>query len=196
MHGVLVGAYSIAASVLVVSGVWKIARPAGITRAISTLGFAAPRFSGRMLGVVEASVGGFGLLGSGVIPSVLVAGAYGLFVVAVIILMRRGDVSSCGCFGEVESPPSAFHLAFNLNAMLVAFGHAAVGGWEGLGPFARETPASGVPFLAFIIIGSASSIAMLTMVPRVAALRRTLATEAGARHSISPEDDSDVRLSP
>jgi len=182
MSDVLVGAFGIVCGVLLVSGAFKVLQPGGVTGAVGSLGFEAPRWIGRLLGLAEIGLGTAGLALSGWVWSGLVGSAYLLFGAAVIALIRRGGAESCGCFGEITSPPSAIHVVFDLAAAAVALGHAAAGGWPGAAEFAGDLGGQAIPFFGLVVVGVICSVAILTLLPGVATAVRVAATEADARH--------------
>jgi len=56
----------------------------------------------------------------------LVAICYAGFVVVAVALWRRREVESCGCFGAVDSRPSALHVGVTA----VGFGLAVTAGLQ------------------------------------------------------------------
>lgn len=195
MSPLLVGAFAIACGVLLVSGASKVAQPGGVAGAIGSLGLNAPRWSGRLLGVVEIGLGTAGLTRSGWVWSALVATAYVGFGIVVIALIRRGGAESCGCFGEIASPPSGVHVAFDLVAAGVASGHAAVGGWTGALTFADGLGNRAIPFFGLVVVGVACSVGILTVLPGVVAQARSAAADADARHErLHHLDDGAVQI--
>jgi hypothetical protein len=103
------------------------------------------------------------------VPAGLVALSYLGFAAFVGLALRRGSpVSSCGCFGRADSPPTVSHAALNLAA-------AATAGWAALHAHAdvvtvlRRQPLAGVPLV--LLIGAGAYLAYLVM----GALPKTLA---------------------
>jgi hypothetical protein len=175
-----IGAFGIACGVLMVSGAFKLVQPGGVAGAVQTLGVRVPRWSGRLIGSAEITVGAAGLAVPGPFPAIAVGTAYLAFAAVVVVLMRRGE-ASCGCFGEIESPPSALHVAIDLGAAAAALGHAAATS-PSIFEFARSLGWQTVPFLGLIAIGVLCTVAILTVLPAVVAQTRAAAAEADARH--------------
>lgn len=180
MTEVLIGAFGIACGLLMVSGAFKIVQPAGAAGAVQTLGMRVPRWTGRLIGVAEIAAGLAGLVVSGPIPALAVGSAYLAFTLVVVVLMRRGE-TSCGCFGQIESPPSGLHVGIDLCAAGAAFGHAATGS-PSIFDFVQTLDWEGVPFLGLIVIGVLCAVAILTVLPGVVAQTRAAAAEADSRH--------------
>ncbi|MGZ4795811.1 MAG: hypothetical protein ACXV8T_07950, partial [Acidimicrobiia bacterium] len=90
----------------------------------------------------------------------------------VIARVRRLPIGTCGCFGKVDTPPSALHVAVNVGAA-VAASAIAIGHGAGLGPFLSAQPWSGVPFLGLVAVGVYATFSLLTVVPQLELLRRS-----------------------
>src|SRR5262249_26684526 len=57
----------------------------------------------------------------GVLTGALVAVAYGLFAGFIIVALRRGwALTSCGCFGRPDNPPTIAHAVLNIGAAACA----------------------------------------------------------------------------
>jgi uncharacterized membrane protein YphA (DoxX/SURF4 family) len=138
---VLTGVFQILASVIVVGGIAKIASPDGFASLLRTLGLPGPRWLSRTSGVAEVLLGCLALVVGGRISAVLVAAAYTVFTV-VVVLARRSGAASCGCFGAVASPPSNVHVVVNAASALLALAAAVVG------PLALTDSLSGQPLAA------------------------------------------------
>jgi hypothetical protein len=175
-----IGAFGVACGVLMVSGAFKLVQPGGVAGAVQTLGMRVPRWGGRLIGSFEIGVGAAGLAVGGPIPSLAVATAYLAFAVVGVVLMRRGEVS-CGCFGQIESPPSGLHVAIDLGAATAALGHAAAMS-PSIFEYSRTLGWEAIPFLGLIAVGVLCTVAILTVLPAVVAQTRAAAAEADARH--------------
>ena len=149
--------------------------------AVQTLGVRVPRWSGRLIGSAEIAVGAAGLSGPGPVAAIAVGGAYLLFAAVVVALMRRGE-TSCGCFGQIESPPSGLHVAIDLGASAAALGHAAAMS-PSVFEYSQTLGWEAVPFLGLIAVGVLCTVAILTVLPGVVAQTRAAAAEADARHA-------------
>jgi hypothetical protein len=117
------------------AGVLKIVRPAPTAGALSAAGLPSSALAVRGLGVLEVAIGVRGIVfGS---PADAVAGSviYGAFALFVIYAMtRRVPISSCGCLGSADTPPSLIHVAVDLTAVgvLVVGAVSPIGPWGGL----------------------------------------------------------------
>jgi hypothetical protein len=119
------GGYGAAAIVLAAGGAAKAVRPAGTARALRRLRVPASPAVVRTGGAAEMAVGGAALVAGGRWPAVLVLVSYAAFTAVVAVAARRGSpLSSCGCFGEVDAPPTNLHAV--LNAAFAALAAAAV----------------------------------------------------------------------
>jgi hypothetical protein len=101
----------------------------------------------------------------------LVAASYLGFAAFVLAALRRGvPLSSCGCFGVADTPPSGVHLALNLAATAVA-GVVALG-WAAAGGLAEITAMDGSLLLraTFVTLTAAATwfaYVALTLLPRL-----------------------------
>ena len=113
--------YLAAALLLGLAGVSKIARPGDTARALRVAGIPASRAWVRAGAVGELAVGVAALVVPGAATGALVAGCYAAFTVFVVLaLRRRWPLSSCGCFGKPDTPPTGSHAALNAGATLCA----------------------------------------------------------------------------
>ena len=147
MH-VLTGAFQILASVIVVGGIAKIASPDGFASLLRTLGLPGRRWLSRTSGVAEVLLGCLALVYGGAVSAALIAAAYAVFTV-VVVLARRSGASSCGCFGAVASPPSTVHVVVNATSALVALAAAFVGPLS-LADSLTDQPLAAVPYVITI----------------------------------------------
>lgn len=123
-------------------------KPGTTVLALRSIRLPAAGWLVRLLGAVEVMVGTAAITVGGVVPAVLVAGSYAGFAAFVGVAMVRGGVlSSCGCFGKPDTPPTRLHVVMNLSAAAVA-GAVAVEPFNGIGTLLPEQPLAGVPFLA------------------------------------------------
>ena len=111
-----------AALLLVVAGVTKLRSPHLAVRAARALSLPATPGSIRVLALVEVVVGVATILTASALARVALGLLYGAFLVFVIAaIARRAPISSCGCFGEHDAPPSLVHVAINACATAVGF---------------------------------------------------------------------------
>ena len=117
---VLAGPFAAAAAVLAVAGVAKVARPGPTAAALRAARLPAHRAVVVALGGAEAAIGVGGLTVGSRLFGALVAACYLGFAGFVAVLRRRGTDTSCGCFGQPDTPPTRLHLGLNLAAAAVA----------------------------------------------------------------------------
>jgi hypothetical protein len=109
------------ALLLLLSGVQKVLRPLLTHRVLRIAGLPSHPSAVRVLGVIELAVGmGTLLSGSWWWPAALGAlyAAFAAFVV--LALWRNAPLSSCGCFGAAETPPTPLHAGINAAIAAVA----------------------------------------------------------------------------
>jgi hypothetical protein len=135
MWPALVVPYAAAAVLLAVAGVPKVRDPGDLVRAVRSVGLPFGRSAVRAFAGVEVVVAVVAL----VAPSRLSAGALALmyagFTAFVVLALRRGGVlSSCGCFGRADTPPTRAHALVTAAAavvgLLVALDPPGAGAWS------------------------------------------------------------------
>lgn len=170
----LSGPFVAAALLLVLGGGAKARRPDTTVRALRSLRLPSSRALVRLLAVAEVVVGAGAVLTGARPMALLVAASYGAFSAFVLFAMARGGVvSSCGCFGTPDTPPTLSHLLITMAAAGVSVGFAddpapLLGG---LG----DQPLWGLPFLALTGCCLWFAYLALTALPNLAAAvsRRT-----------------------
>jgi hypothetical protein len=92
----------------------------------------------------------------------LVALAYGLFAVFVVVALKRGwALTSCGCFGRPDNPPTVAHAVLNAGAAAIAVWWAVAWpdgyGWSHLVRLFFHQPWHGGPlvFISAVVAGLA-----------------------------------------
>jgi hypothetical protein len=114
-----------AAALLVFAAVPKIRYPDDAVRALRSTGLPGSRLLVRVLSVLEAVVGGYALLAGDRLAAALVGLSYVGFTGFVLLARSRdGVVSSCGCFGTPDTPPTVAHVV--VTALLAGGAFAAV----------------------------------------------------------------------
>jgi hypothetical protein len=172
------GIYLMGCALLVAAGAIKAARPADTARAVAAaLGHPSTRpwvYAVRMVAAGEAVVGIVGLVAPGVIVAIIVSASFVAFTVFVLYARSTGGVlSTCGCFGSPDTPPTVLHAALDalvgVAALLVAIDWPGGGVTSVLGHQYHD----GIPLLA--ASATAAWLAFLVMSPlaRLQALRRT-----------------------
>ena len=161
------GWFFLSAALLLVSGGAKLRDPtptAGALRA-ATLPSARPLVF--LLAAGETIVGAGSLLLGGRIFGWLLAGLYmGFAVFVAVALRRRLPIASCGCFGKTDTPPSLLHLVLNLTAVGGGI-RAAITPSRPLVAALAGQPLLGIPYLAFLAVGTFLAYLVLSDLPRL-----------------------------
>ena len=114
------GLHVTASGLLALGGLLKVARPAPASRALRSLSLPTPAAAVRAVGVGEVAVAIAALTWGGAWAFGLQTLCYVGFVVVAVAFWRHGGLASCGCFGEVDSPPGPLHVAVTAAAALVS----------------------------------------------------------------------------
>ncbi len=107
----------------------------------------------------------------------LVAAAYTGFAAFILMALRRGwPLSSCGCFGRPDAPPTRAHAALNVGAAASAvwwaatWGAVPVGAGDRLGQLFGHEPWHGAPLGLLVVV--LSGLAYLIWADPLPAARR------------------------
>jgi hypothetical protein len=166
------GPFAIAATLLAAGGAAKALRPADTANALRTMRLPSSPLLVRVGGVVEAAVGAAALAVGDRTTAVLLALSYLAFAGFVVLALRRGaPISSCGCFGKADTPPSRVHVAINLGAVAAAVAVAVQPG-AGLPDVLGRQPLAGIPFVLLLACGVGLVFLALSSLPRTMALVR------------------------
>jgi hypothetical protein len=171
----LAGPFVAFALLLILAGVAKAARPLPTVRALQSVKLPASKTAVRTLGAGEAVLAVAALLTSGpagTISAALVAISYVAFAGFVFYARARGGtISSCGCFGKADSPPTAAHIVVNLAAAAVA---ASAAIWPGRSPVVElaHSPGAGVALTALILVTTGLAYLALAEWPKLAGILR------------------------
>jgi hypothetical protein len=155
-----------AAVLLILAAVPKIGYPDDTARALRTSGLPGNETLVRGLAVAELAIGAYALLIGDRVGAVLVAASYlGFSAFVLLARSRKGVVSSCGCFGKSDTPPTIAHVVVT---MLLAGGAAAaaiapVGSVFGL----ADEPAQAVALLLLTGVCVALAYLALAVLPTV-----------------------------
>lgn len=118
----------VASALLVIAGGPKVLDPTNTVGALRSVGLRVPSAAIRLLGAVEAALGVATLLVGARVLAVLVALSYAGFSVFVVAALRSGGaVSSCGCIGRTDTPPTRSHVAVTVALTVTSALAAAVG---------------------------------------------------------------------
>jgi hypothetical protein len=171
----LAGPFLVTVALLLAGGALKVVRPAFTARAMREMGLRVSPTVVRAGAMAELAVAAGALVGGGRPLAALVAASYAGFAAFVLAALRRGvPLSSCGCFGADDTPPTIVHLVLNVAAALVA-GAVAVGG-SGAAGLAEVANLDGsvllrVAFLASTAVSVWLAYVALAILPKVQATR-------------------------
>lgn len=152
---------------LLLAGVQKIIDPAPTAGALRLAGLPSRGFVVRGLGAFEFVVATLFFAVGGPWPAVAGAALYlGFAGFVALALARNLPVSSCGCFGKVDTPPSAVHVAVNLGAVAVLV-FAAIIPIQPMGGLVGQS--AGVVGPQVLLVGAVAYLlyGMLTALPLV-----------------------------
>lgn len=160
------------AILLAIGGASKLLRPANTSHALRGLGLPAANSGVRLLAGAELGVATGALTVGGRLAWLLVAGAYLGFAGFVVLARARGGaVSSCGCFGTPDTPPTLVHVLVTTAASAVAFATAGHPPGPVLDAVA-DMPLLGLPFLLVTGCCVWFAYAAVTVLPKTVALAR------------------------
>lgn len=165
----------LAAAVLVALAGWlKVQRPAETAQALRTQGLPSAPVLVRLLGVVELVVAGLALAGTTVGAITLTALYAGFTGFVLLALLRGRPLSSCGCFGSPDTPPSWWHVGVTSSSAVCAGAVAALGTSAGLPALATASWGAGLAAVAGTVLVLGLAYAVLAELPPVltAAARR------------------------
>lgn len=166
------GPFLVAALLLAGAGAAKALDPVTTVGALRKLGLGVPAAVVRAGGVAEVALATVAVVTGAPVAAALVACSYLAFTAFVAVArVRRLPIGSCGCFGRIDTPPSAIHLVVNTGAAVSAVAVALRDG-GGIGPVLADQPLAGIPFLLLAVIGAYAAFTALTVVPQLALLRR------------------------
>jgi hypothetical protein len=163
----LAGPVVVVAALLVLAGGLKVVRPVPTAGALQAVGLPSSLSLVRALGLCEVVVG----VAAGATltrPALaLLAAAYLAFAAFVAAALGANTpLQSCGCFGQVDTPPSAVHLGLNLTAAGTAF-VAALSGTPALRATFADQPWNAVPFVLLVAVCVYLCVLMATVLPLV-----------------------------
>ena len=167
----LTGPFLAGSALLVVAGVAKLRDPVPLVRALRSVGLRVPAPAVRVGAAAEVALGAAALLTGSRTAAALVALSYAAFSGFVLVALRRGGVvSSCGCFGRADVPPTRTHavLTAGLAAVAAAVAVRPIGP---LVPLLDGSPAAGAPLLLATAAVAAVAYAALAVLPLLAAER-------------------------
>jgi hypothetical protein len=159
----------VACLLLALGGGPKIVQPTYAVGALRSVGVRVPTVAVRVMGAVEAVLGIVTAVAGGRALAALVALSYLGFAGFVVAALRTGGaVSSCGCVGRADTPPTRTHVAVTVLLAAAAVA-AAVRGAPGLADLSWS--ARSVTTLAFAALSTWLAWLALAVLPRLSALR-------------------------
>lgn len=163
---ILAGPFAVAAALLAVGGALKVAQPADTAVALRMAGLAIGAGVVRALAVAEVVVAAGALATGNALLVGAVALSYAAFTGFVAVALARDlPLSSCGCLGGIDTPPTGVHVAVNAAAAAVS----ALAAARGLPPFhevVADQPLAGVPFLGLVAVSTWLAVVAMSEVPR------------------------------
>ena len=168
----LTGPVLAAAALLALAAPGKLLRPASTANALGQLGLPRATVLVRLLGIGELAVAAAVWFAPSRPVLALLAAAYAGFAVFVGVALRRGTaLSSCGCFGKADTPPTRVHLGVVSAAALLAL-VACVTGSASVVDVVSDGTAYGVPLLAAVGLTCWLAWVALAVLPQVVVAQR------------------------
>ena len=177
----VIGVHLAGCIVLLVAGVAKLVRPDELAVALARW-LRSPRAVAtsavRVLAATEIVLGCAGVARPGGAVAAFVALSYFAFTAYVWSLRRAGAaVSSCGCFGEPDTPATRAHVAVTA-VFAGASAVVAVRGRSGLAAVLDAQPGAGLPLLLAAAVVAMLAVVVLTRHAEVQAMRAMYADGA------------------
>jgi hypothetical protein len=161
----LAGPFAVACTTLALAGVRKLVDPASTRGALREMGLPWRGPVVFLIAAGEVFAGVAGIVVGTAWAAAAVAGWYLAFAVFVAVALRRATpLSSCGCIGRPDTPPTVAHLGYDIGAFLLAAAVAV----DPAGPISdvlADQPWGGVPFLLWVGIGVYVSYLVLAVLP-------------------------------
>jgi phosphatidylglycerophosphate synthase len=152
---------------ILIAGSQKIFDPSTTSGALRAARMPHSIFLVRLLGAVEVGIAALFIAEGGTIPALLGAFLYAGFAWFVINALARDlPISSCGCLGAAETPPTMVHVVLNLIATGVMVG-AAIIPIAPLGGLLGQEMKTVIPHLLFTGASVYLLYALLAVLPLV-----------------------------
>jgi hypothetical protein len=174
----LAGPFIASAALLGAGGALKVHRPATTARALRAMGLPGSPTLVRAGAAAEVAVAVGALAWASRPFALAVAGSYLAFAAFVLAALRRDvPLSSCGCFGVQDTPPTAGHVVLNLAAAGVALAVAAHPAGAALADIAHLGGSlfERVLFVVLTAIAGWFAYVALTLLPQVLGARKAAA---------------------
>lgn len=178
----MIGPYLMACLLLILAGAMKMVRPADTVRALTQV-FHFPR----MLAVGVPSLAAIEMLlgtAAALWPKPGLAGAvaasYVVFAGFVLVIkLRHGAVSSCGCFGTPDTPATWLHAIINVVLASAAVVIAVNTPGDSIVSILRHQPWHGLPLMLAVLVGTWMVVLVFSNLAQLSAVRKTLTRTAG-----------------
>jgi hypothetical protein len=163
---VLAGPVMIAALLLVIGSAMKVRKPGDTARALAAVGIGVSPTVVRVGAIFECLVGVGVLLVASPIFVAILALSYLAFSGFVVQALRADSpISTCGCFGKIDTPPSRVHVVIDTVIALMAGAVAIAGTDVSLPTIIPDQPLAGAPFLMLVVIGTGLVFLAFTSLP-------------------------------
>tara|TARA_B100000686_G_C16792440_1_gene979726 strand:+ start:212 stop:724 length:513 start_codon:yes stop_codon:yes gene_type:complete len=158
------GLFFVVCEVLVISGVAKFFSPKPTKSALSTLGLPSSLSIVKALGLTEITLGVSGVVVGGRYIPMAVGALFAFFIVFIIFAIRHDGLTTCGCFGAMNEPPTLLHAFANIIFMVIALTAIDI---DGISEVVNRQWASGIPFIISVLLGALIIYLCLVFLPRV-----------------------------
>lgn len=166
------GPFAASAGLLLVGGALKLVNPADTANALVAMGWPSGRLLVRLGAAAEVAIAAAALAAGGRVPAAFVGASYAGFAAFVLAALRRGSpISSCGCFGEVDAPPTLVHLVLCV-AMAGVSVAMVIQNPPDIVTALSDQPWSGIPFLILTVLAAYLAFLAMAVLPRTMAAAR------------------------
>jgi hypothetical protein len=174
----LIGLYLIGSALLILAGVAKTIRPGNTARALAEVLPGRLQLQGlvRAGAAAEAVIGTVAFFLPRPIPAALVCTSYlGFAAYVTYVRQRGGPLSTCGCFGQPDTPATWLHVAINV-VLATAAGVVAVqsNNASTLRSVLTTQPWGGLPLLLIGAVGVWLTYQALALLPSLVKARQRL----------------------
>ncbi len=146
--GIVAAPFFVASTILALGGVAKVREPEHLSQVLRVTELPSRLAFVRIVGCFELAAGVAALIRPDVWTGTAVSALYALFALFLVwVIARKVPVSSCGCLGARETPPSLIHVVLNLGAVAAAVTVASGIRPAGLVSFLAHLSYLGVPFV-------------------------------------------------
>jgi hypothetical protein len=163
---VVAAPFFIASALLAVGGLTKLRDPVPLARVLRQARLPSGQPAVRAFGLAETTAGVAALVRPGLVTGAAVGALYvGFSAFLLWLLVERIPVTSCGCLGARETPPSIIHLVLNACAAAAAVAVAAGAEPSGIVPFAVDLSYRAIPFVIGLAATAYAAYLALAFLP-------------------------------